>query len=116
MGRNISSPMGSRAFFPCPVDGNPEPNITWYKGSDASGTVIYRGKALDFPQTKESDTGFYTCSASNSLGRPVNVTHYLLVGKSHKSGARQLIAASYLCIFPSLRVALSYCQRICKHV
>jgi len=77
--------MGSRAFFPCPVDGNPEPNVTWYKGSDASGTVIYRGKLLDFPQTKESDTGFYTCSASNSLGKPVNVTHYLLVGKSHET-------------------------------
>jgi len=106
-GWNISLAMGNRVFFPCPVGGNPEPNITWYKGSDASGTIIYRGKLLDFPQTKESDTGFYTCSASNSLGTPVNVTHYLLVGKSHKSEARQLAAASYVCTFSSLFVALS---------
>jgi len=88
-GLNISSPMGSRAFFPCPVDGNPEPKITWYKGSDTIGTVIYLGKVLDFPQTKESDTGFYTCSASNSLGTPVNVIHYLLVVQEPPSTTSQ---------------------------
>ena len=72
---------GSPASFNCAVDGNPEPNITWYKGSTAGGTVLSLGKALNFLQTKLDDTGCYTCSASNILGTDT-ITDCLKVGES----------------------------------
>ena len=72
---------GSPASFNCAVDGNPEPNITWYKGSTAGGTVLFLGKALNFPQTKLEDSGCYTCFASNILGTDT-ITDCLEVGES----------------------------------
>ena len=75
-------PLGSSVSFTCPVDGNPEPNITWYKGNNAGGTVLFSGKTLNFPETKADDTGCYTCSASNLLGT-VSITQCLLVGMLH---------------------------------
>ncbi|XP_068733594.1 immunoglobulin superfamily member 10-like [Montipora capricornis] len=73
-GRNYSVPEGSSKLFSCLVDGNPEPNITWYKGSKAGGTVISIAKQLE-----ARETGCYTCSASNSLGTPVTITQCLTV-------------------------------------
>ena len=78
-GRNTSVSVGSSVSFTCPVDGNPEPTITWYKGSNAGGTVLFSGKTLNFPQTKADDTGCYTCSAINSLGTDT-ITQCLVVG------------------------------------
>ena len=77
IGQNITVGIGKSQSFGCPVDGNPEPTITWF---NTSGKVIYSGKTLNFPSTKLSDTGCYTCSAKNFLGT-VNVTHCLVVGK-----------------------------------
>ncbi|XP_068733728.1 protein CEPU-1-like [Montipora capricornis] len=37
---DVSIPEGSTTLFSCPVDGNPEPTITWYIGSEAGGPVI----------------------------------------------------------------------------
>ena len=75
-GENKTVGKRGRATFSCPVDGVPEPNITWYRGSEVSGTPIFIGEKLE-----ASDTGCYTCVASNSLGLPVNITQCLTVGK-----------------------------------
>ena len=75
-GRNTSVSLGSYVSLTCPVDGNPEPTITWYKWSNTGG------KTLNFTQTKADDTGCYTCSASNFLGTE-NITQCLLVGMLH---------------------------------
>ena len=71
----------SSASFDCTVDGNPEPNITWYKGSTAGGTVLSLEKAFIFLQTKLDNTGCYTCFASNFLGTDT-ITDCLKVGES----------------------------------
>ncbi|XP_074634729.1 neurotrimin-like isoform X3 [Acropora palmata] len=73
-GENKTVVKGGRETFSCPVDGVPEPNITWYRGSEVSGTPIFIGEKLE-----ASDTGCYTCVASNSLGMPIRITQCLTV-------------------------------------
>ncbi|KAK2549882.1 hypothetical protein P5673_029591 [Acropora cervicornis] len=76
-GENKTVGKGGRETFSCPVDGVPEPNITWYRGSEVSGTPIFIGEKLE-----ASDTGCYTCVASNSLGMPISITQCLTVEES----------------------------------
>ncbi|XP_068686476.1 fibroblast growth factor receptor 4-like isoform X4 [Montipora foliosa] len=73
-GGNDSVPEGNTKLFSCPVDGNPEPNITWYKGNYVIGPEISHAKQLE-----ARETGCYTCSGSNSLGTPVIITQCLTV-------------------------------------
>ena len=76
-GGDYSVPKGKSKLFSCPVDGNPEPNITWYKDTamGSFGPEISTAKQLE-----TSETGCYICSGSNSLGPPVNIKQ-CLVGK-----------------------------------
>ena len=69
-GGNFSLTEGGSKLFSCPVDGNPEPNIIWYKGN-----------SVNTKQLEARETGCYTCSASNSLGTPVTITQCLTFGK-----------------------------------
>ena len=70
-GQNYSLDKGSSVRFKCPVDGNPEPNITWYNGSTVP---------ISFEKELESrESGCYTCVADNSLGKSVNVTQCLTI-------------------------------------
>ena len=78
-GHTIDVTEGSAASISCPVDGNPRPNITWYKGNDTSSKIINKS-TLEFPDTTLSDSGWYTCFAENSLGK-VTARVHLLVGK-----------------------------------
>ena len=73
---------GTQVTLPCPVDGRPEPNITWYKGNDTTGEVQHQGREWTF-QAESNDAGWYSCSAKNFLNlfKPVNVSIQLIVGK-----------------------------------
>ncbi|XP_067054192.1 protein CEPU-1-like isoform X2 [Acropora muricata] len=77
LGENKTVGKRGRDTFSCPVDGVPEPNITWYRGSEVKGTPIFIGEKLE-----ASDTGCYTCVASNSLGKSINITQCLTVEES----------------------------------
>ena len=70
-------PEGDFKNFTCSVDGNPEPNIKWYKGSDLSGDPISNEKHVE-----ARETGCYTCVASNSLKASVNITYCLIFNTS----------------------------------
>lgn len=73
--RNKTVSSGTSVSFHCPVDGNPDPAVTWYKGSDINGALLDSGKVLT---TNES--GCYTCYANNSLGS-VTVKNCLVFSK-----------------------------------
>ncbi|XP_068686468.1 hemicentin-1-like isoform X1 [Montipora foliosa] len=73
-GGNYSVREGSTELFSCPVDGNPEPTITWYKDNELIEPAIPNAKQLE-----AGETGCYTCSAINMLGPPVTITQCLIV-------------------------------------
>lgn len=68
-------PRGGEKTFSCPVDGNPEPEIEWYK--EKTGRKISCER-----QVEVKESGCYTCVASNSVGPSINITQCLIVGKS----------------------------------
>ena len=69
---------GSRTSYPCPIDGNPPPDFKWYRGKGTSG-LIYNGKNLSISETSSSDSGWYTCHATNKLGD--KIIYLYLIGK-----------------------------------
>lgn len=78
-GRNATVPQEGHVTLSCPVDGNPKPNVSWYRGSEVSGKPISREDKL---QARESEC--YTCAASNSLGKQISITQCLKDGKHWK--------------------------------
>ena len=80
-GENATVDEGGSKMITCPVVGNPDPNIKWFKGSEASGTPVSVEQDLTVKDVKESVC--YSCVASNSLGTPVSILQCLIVGKSY---------------------------------
>ena len=78
----VRVPEGTQVALSCPVDGRPEPNITWYEGNDTTGKVQRQGREWKF-EAESNDTGWYSCSAWNFLNsfKPVNASFQLIVGK-----------------------------------
>ncbi|KAM7306033.1 putative hemicentin [Ixodes scapularis] len=67
----------------CPVDGNPTPEVTWFKDDieltprgDRSIDITHHGQRLNVPHATEENTGLYTCKANNELGEILR--HYNL--------------------------------------
>ena len=75
-------PEGTQVTLSCPVDGRPEPNITWYKGNDTTAEVQHQGREWTF-QAESNDAGWYSCFARNFLNpfKPVIASFQLIVGK-----------------------------------
>ena len=69
---------GSRTSYPCPIDGNPPPDFQWYRGKGTS-RLINSGKNLSISETSSSDSGWYTCHATNKLGD--KIIYLYLIGK-----------------------------------
>ena len=69
---------GSRTSYPCPIDGNPPPDFKWYSGNGTS-RLINSGKNLSISETSSSNSGWYTCHATNKLGDKIIYLH--LIGK-----------------------------------
>lgn len=74
IGENATVIEGAVKNFSCPVDGNPDPTVIWYKGSEGGGKIILSGKELE-----AREAGCYTCVAKNSLGTSVSIVHCLNV-------------------------------------
>ena len=72
---------GTQVTLSCPVDGRPEPNITWYKGNDSTAEVQHQGREWTF-NAESNEAGWYSCSARNFLNtfKPVNASFQLIVG------------------------------------
>ena len=81
IGENATVNEGGSITLACPVVGNPEPNIKWFKGSEASGTPMSSKQDLTVRDVRESVC--YRCIASNSIGTQVSIAQCLIVGKSN---------------------------------
>ncbi|CAH3026735.1 unnamed protein product, partial [Porites evermanni] len=73
---------GTQVIFSCPVDGRPEPAITWYKGNDTTCKLQHQGRDWTF-QADSNDAGWYSCFAANFLNpfKPVNASSKVLIIK-----------------------------------
>ncbi|XP_052823062.1 peroxidasin homolog [Octopus bimaculoides] len=67
--------IGTSMVFTCAATGDPEPEISWLHNGEIltqSATIIFWGdtlKRLMIQNIKQSDSGTYTCVASNSVGQ-----------------------------------------------
>lgn len=66
-------PAGSSVRFKCPAEGNPTPNITWYKNKSnpIQRTYFqpsYAKWAINLDELTKADNGNYTCVVCNELG------------------------------------------------
>ncbi|XP_049886014.1 fibroblast growth factor receptor homolog 1-like isoform X1 [Pectinophora gossypiella] len=76
-------PAGSSIRLRCAAEGNPTPNITWYKNNGLPITRPYfppsYGKwAISLEELTKADNGNYTCLVCNELGC-INHTVHLLI-------------------------------------
>ena len=58
-----TQPLGKTMMIMCLAKGNPEPEVTWYKG----GEFAQSGRTLWIENVTTSDLGIYTCRASNGF-------------------------------------------------
>ncbi|XP_012261090.2 fibroblast growth factor receptor homolog 1-like isoform X2 [Athalia rosae] len=68
----VAKPAGSTLKLKCPSEGNPAPNITWYKNNDVPkrtlGIVKMKGWLLIIEDLVLQDGGNYTCVVCNTQG------------------------------------------------
>lgn len=57
-----------KAVFKCPAMGVPKPVITWLKNNESVSQKLVQNGELIFDKVDLSDSGIYTCTASNSAG------------------------------------------------
>ncbi|XP_041472011.1 hemicentin-1-like [Lytechinus variegatus] len=83
--RNRTLNEGETADFLCQAEGTRPLTISWYKdGSplvpDGSRTMFFEnGTGFHITSTTPSDTGRYTCSASNSVGQIVDDVYFQVI-------------------------------------
>lgn len=72
--QNISALQGSRLVLPCEAKGIPDPDITWYKNDHLISPTdthyfLRENGDLDIFSAESEDTGIYSCTAINSVGK-----------------------------------------------
>ena len=65
----------------CHVTGNPPPKVTWFKvlGQLPPGRSLSNNGSLSIQRVQKSDSGHYTCRASNLLGTQAAHTNLVVV-------------------------------------
>ncbi|XP_046985732.1 hemicentin-1-like [Schistocerca americana] len=65
----INSIIGSPVIIKCPADGNPKPDIYWFKdGTPVRNDKIRASDTLYISKSTVEDSGNYTCVATNNVG------------------------------------------------
>lgn len=88
MSRLVVKPAGNMIVLKCKAEGNPEPNITWYKNGQIPkrqlGEIKYQHWSLRLEDLVTDDNGEYKCVVCNELGC-INYTYNVdVVGKYPK--------------------------------
>ncbi|XP_022793275.1 hemicentin-1-like [Stylophora pistillata] len=61
---------GDHFSMECPVEGNPQPNITWSEG----GRILSHNKSKITLKSQHIGEHIYTCTAYNGIGKPDSLT------------------------------------------
>ncbi|XP_068104559.1 hemicentin-2 [Hyperolius riggenbachi] len=72
--RSISVSIGGQMVLECRVEGDPAPTIQWFRGetpiqTDRRIQVLSKGRYIQVHSLQASDSGEYTCLATNPVGR-----------------------------------------------
>ena len=74
----------SPATMVCKANGVPPPSFFWRKGTDLTKFSI--GSTLHIANTTFSDTGRYTCVATNEMGQDDKQRQLVVQGKIYSEG------------------------------
>ena len=84
IGGSLQSIVGASFYLECNVGGIPSPEVTWKKDNlpiFSSKRIKVSEKRVDVLGTMMSDTGWYSCIASNGVGTVKGSTFVQLLGK-----------------------------------
>ena len=82
---DIEAPVGFSIELECTADGDPTPAITWHKDTNTITDMpdkysISAEGHLKVRNLAAQDSGVYTCTAQNPLGRAVTRGHVTVLG------------------------------------
>ncbi|CAJ0944218.1 unnamed protein product [Ranitomeya imitator] len=71
--RSLSVSIGGQLVLECRVEGDPLPSIQWFRGEaplqmDRRVQILSKGRYIQIHSLQASDSGEYTCIASNPIG------------------------------------------------
>ncbi|XP_056395554.1 LOW QUALITY PROTEIN: hemicentin-2 [Hyla sarda] len=71
--RSLSVSIGGQLVLECRVEGDPVPTIQWFRGEaplqmDRRVQILSKGRYIQIHSLQASDSGEYTCIASNPIG------------------------------------------------
>ncbi|KAL7839800.1 hypothetical protein SRHO_G00264580 [Serrasalmus rhombeus] len=100
----VTSTVGAEVLIQCQVSGHPVPSIEWTKQgrslrTGGKVTIGVRNATLYISSVRIYDEGFYTCTASNSVGQDKKTTTLRIAdnGTLHISTAHRSDAGEYYC-------------------
>ncbi|XP_073456587.1 hemicentin-2 [Aquarana catesbeiana] len=72
--RSVSVSIGGQIVLECRVEGDPAPAIQWFRGethlqTDRRVQVLSKGRYIQIHSLQASDSGEYTCIATNPIGQ-----------------------------------------------
>lgn len=77
--------LGQPVSLECVADGQPQPEVTWYKDrravNDGTHMRIFANGTLAISSTQCSDAGLYTCTAKNLAGRASHDMRLVIQGE-----------------------------------
>ena len=81
IGDNLETLEGTTVYVRCPATGNPAPKVTWKKfGSLVPRSLRIVNNTLELLNVTRSDSGTYSCTASNGAGADEKSTYLNFIG------------------------------------
>ena len=116
IGGSIKTLVGSSFYLECDAGGIPRPEVTWKKDNlpiFSSKRIKVSEKRVKVLGTMMSDTGWYSCIASNGVGTAKRSTFIQLLGKVFPSIVKCVLRIAHIRNMHALKTPLSRYRVIC---